>query len=302
MLALTRVGKSMEKRRLLISYAHPDDESFGLGAAIPKWIDDGIDVYLICATNGDVGHVPAPLRGKYATVAELRLSELDCARQFLKFKDVFMLGYRDSGMTGSETAEHPDCLAYCWQHHPQRVTADVAAVMRRVKPQVVVTFNRYGGYGHPDHIAIQRATVRAFESLRSEAARNGADSPQKLYYAAYPKFPMWIRIWRARLKGQDPRRMGINHDVDTLKSLEHIEPVHARISIAPYLDTWEKASRCHASQGGGRVTRTSRLLRRLLYSRQGFTRAYPKPNHSRVDEDDVFANVILNGPSGQGRA
>ena len=82
----------MAGRRLLISYAHPDDESFGLGAAIPKWIDDGVDVYLICATNGDAGHVPVDLQGKYPSVAELRLSELNCARQYLKFKEVFMLG------------------------------------------------------------------------------------------------------------------------------------------------------------------------------------------------------------------
>ena len=284
----------MENHRLLISYAHPDDESFGLGAAIPKWIDDGVDVYLICATNGDVGHVPEALRGKYETVAELRLSELACARQYLKFKDVFMLGYRDSGMLGSETANHPDCLAYRWQHHPERVTADVVEVMRQVKPQVVITFNRYGGYGHPDHIAIQRATVRAFECLRKEAVRSEAYAPQRLYYAAYPKISLRMRIWKARLKGQDPRRMGINQDVDTLKSLNHIEPVHARVPIAPYLDIWERASRCHASQGGGRITRTSRLLRRLLYRQQGFTRVYPAPNHDRVDEDDLFANVVLN--------
>ena len=88
--------------------------------------------------------------------------------------------------------------------------------------------------------------------------------------------------------------MGINQDVDTLKSLEHIEPVHARISIAPYLAIWEQASRCHASQGGGRITRTSRLLRRILYSRQGFTRVYPPPKRNAVDEDDLFANVVLN--------
>lgn len=283
----------MENRRLLISYAHPDDESFGLGAAIPKWIDDGVDVYLICATNGDVGHVPAALRGKHATVAELRLSELDCARQYLKFKDVFMLGYRDSGMLGSDTASHPDCLAYRWRHQPERVRDRVMEVMRQARPQVVITFNRYGGYGHPDHIAIQRATTRAFERLRAEADNANAYAPQRLYYAAYPKFSLRTRIWKARLKGQDPRRMGINQDVDTLKSLSHIEPVHARIPIADYLDIWEKASRCHASQGGGRITRRSRLLRRILNRTQGFTRVYPPPNHDRVDEDDLFANVAL---------
>lgn len=285
----------MGRSRILISYAHPDDESFGLGAAIPMWIDEGIDVYLICATNGDVGAVPDELRGKYATTAALRLSELDCARQHLKFKDVFMLGYRDSGMPGSETSRHPESLCYQWQHHPERVTDKVAQVMQGVKPQVVITFNRYGGYGHPDHIAIQRATVQAFEQIRTAGGQtaNGAYRPQKLYYAAFPKASIWLRIFSARLGGQDPRRMGKNRDVDVLKILENMEPVHARIPVARYFDVWEAASRCHASQGGGSMTRTSRWLRRLLNSRQGFTRVFPAPESDRVDEDNLFANVDL---------
>lgn len=291
-----RIGEIVAGRRLLISYAHPDDESFGLGAAIPKWIDEGVDVTLICATNGDVGTVPADLREQYATVAELRLSELACARQHLKFKDVFMLGYRDSGMPGSETADHPDSLWRHWRQHPQRVTAKVAEVLRAVQPQVVITFNRYGGYGHPDHIAIQRATARAFERLRFSAETEpggNAYQPQKLYYAAFPRFTIRLGILAARLKGADPRRMGMNQDVDLLKILEHVEPVHARINVAAYFDIWELASRCHASQGGGRITRTSRVLRRLLYGRQGFTRVYPPPERDQVDERDLFAQVDL---------
>ena len=280
----------MERRRLLISYAHPDDESFGLGAAVPKWIDDGVEVYLICATNGDVGTVPEELRGKFDTVAELRLSELQCALQYLKFQEVFMLGYRDSGMPESETSRHPASLCYLWQHQPERVSGDVMDIMRDIKPQVVVTFNRYGGYGHPDHIAIQQATARAFECLRAE---NNDYQPQKLYYASFPKLTSRLRILDARLRGKDPRRMGRNGDVDIVKVLNHIEPVHARIPIADYFDIWEKASSCHASQGGGRITRTARWLRRLLYSKQGFTRAYPRPAHDRVDEDDLFADVLL---------
>ncbi|MDE2857986.1 MAG: PIG-L family deacetylase [Chloroflexota bacterium] len=282
----------MKKRRLLISFAHPDDESFGLGAAIPKWIDDGVDVYLICATNGDVGTVPPHLQGVHQTVAELRLSELACARQYLDFKEVFLLGYRDSGMTGSETSRHPDSLCFQWEHDPERVTGHVAEVMRQIRPQVVVTFNRYGGYGHPDHIAIQRATEAAFHRLREDESP-AACKPQKLYYAAFPTALLWARILTARLKGQDPRRMGMNQDIDVVKILDHVEPSHARIPIADYLDIWERASRCHASQGGGRITRTARWLRRILYSRQGFTRAFPKPNHSRADEDDLFHGVSL---------
>ena len=279
-------------KRLLISFAHPDDESFGLGAAIPKWIDDGAEVYLICATNGEVGTVPPELQGKFDTVEQLRLSEMACCRQVLKFSEVFMLGYRDSGMPGSESSRHTDSLNYQWQHHPARVTEDVMAVMRQVQPQVVVTFNRYGGYGHPDHIAIQRATTRAFERLRSDNA-SAAYRPQKLYYASFPKFTARMRILSARLKGQDPRRMGRNCDVDITKVLANIEPSHARIPIADYFDIWEAASRCHASQGGGRISRTSRFLRRLLYSKQGFTRVHPAPARDIVDEDDLFAGILL---------
>ena len=282
----------MNRARLLICFAHPDDESFGLGAAIPKWIDAGVEVSLICATNGEVGEVPEHLRGKHDSVADLRLSELECARQYLKFNEVVMLGYRDSGMTGSDTSRHPDCLAYQWAHHPDSVIERVAAEMRRIRPQVVVTFNRYGGYGHPDHIAIQRATEAAFHQLRGENLP-ASDRPQKLYYTAFPTFTLRMGIFMTRLRGQDPRRMGRNHDVDTLKTLENTEPVHTRIPIADYLSVWEDASRCHASQGGGRINRTSRLLRRWLYARQGFTRAFPVPERDRVDEDDVFAGVQL---------
>ena len=266
----------MERRRLLISFAHPDDESFGLGAAVPKWIDEGVEVYLICATNGEVGSVPDELLAGFASVAELRLSELACARQYLKFKEVFMLGYRDSGMPGSATSQHPDSLCYLWQNQPERVTGDVMDVMRQVRPQVVVTFNRYGGYGHPDHIAIQRATVRAFEELRANSAQNGY-RPQKLYYTGFPKLPMQLRIMSARLKGHDPRRMGRNGDIDSVRTLDNIEPVHARIPIADYFDVWEKASRCHASQGGGRITRTARWLRRSYTA----SKVLPESIHSR---------------------
>ena len=280
----------MSRARLLICFAHPDDESFGLGAAIPKWIDDGVSVSLVCATNGDVGTVPEHLQARHKTIADLRLSELECARQYLKFSEVVMLGYRDSGMTDSETSRHPDCLAYQWRHHPASVTERVAAAMRRIRPQVVVTFNRYGGYGHPDHIAIQRATEAAFHQLRRDDLPPG-DQPQKLYYTAFPTFSLRLGILKLRLRGQDPRRQGRNQDVDSLKTLENTEPVHTRIPIADYLPIWELASRCHESQGGGRINRSSRLLRRWLYGKQGFTRAFPVPVRDRVDEDDVFAGV-----------
>jgi N-acetyl-1-D-myo-inositol-2-amino-2-deoxy-alpha-D-glucopyranoside deacetylase/mycothiol S-conjugate amidase len=287
----------MEKRRLLISFAHPDDESFGLGAAIGKWVNEGVEVYLICATNGDVGTIPDNMKDTYDTVAELRLSELHCANDVLRFKEMFLLGYRDSGMMGSETSQHPQSLWSQWANHPEAVTQDVTRVIRQVRPHVVITFNKYGGYGHPDHIAIQQATVEAFE--RASDATYHVDGlapyqPQKLYYSAFPKITTQMRVWEARLKGQDPRRMGRNHDIDIVKILDNVEPVHTRIPIADYMDVWEAASLCHESQGGGRITRTAKWMQRLLYNKQGFTRVYPVPPRDRVDEDDVFEGVTFD--------
>ncbi len=287
----------MANRRLLISFAHPDDESFGLGAAIGKWVEEGVEVYLICATNGDVGTVPESMKDKYSSVAELRLSELHCANKVLKFKEMFLLGYRDSGMMGSETSKHPESLWTQWETNPEKVTRDVTRVIRQIRPHVVVTFNKYGGYGHPDHIAIQRATEKAFECANdSQFDVDGLAPyrPQKLYYNSFPKITLQMRIWHTRLKGQDPRRMGRNHDIDMVKILDHIEPVHTRIPISDYMDIWEASSICHESQGGGRITRTAKWLQNILYTKQGFTRVYPVPDRDIVDEDSVFAGVMVD--------
>src|SRR5271166_245404 len=93
--------------RLLICYAHPDDESFGLGAFIAKCAAEGVEVFLICTTNGDVGTVSPEKMVGYASIAELRLAELRCASEILGFKEVVTLGYRDSGMMNSADNADP---------------------------------------------------------------------------------------------------------------------------------------------------------------------------------------------------
>ena len=148
----------MASRRLLLSLAHPDDESFGYGALISKYVAEGVDVYLIVSTNGDVGTILPEFMEGYNSIAERRLAELDCANEILKFKQIFRLGYKDSGMMGSETSKDPACS---WQAPQEELAGKVVEIIREIKPQVVITFNKFGGYGHPDHIAIQRATTDA---------------------------------------------------------------------------------------------------------------------------------------------
>lgn len=286
---------SASPRRLLISVAHPDDESFGLGGVVARYVHEGAEVYLICATNGDVGTVAPEMLNGYQSIAELRLAELACATQKLGFKRVFTFGYRDSGMMNSPTSHDPTCL---WQAPQDEVIRRVVEVIREIRPQVIITFNRYGGYGHPDHIAIQRATTEAFK-LAGEAAYSTPGlapyRPQKLYYSGILRLMQRYRILRVRMRGEDPRRLGKNKDIDVIAVLNNAEPVHAFINVGRYLQQWEEASNCHASQLGGFSGRLPYVVRRYLLNRIPFTRVYPTPS-ARTRETDLFAGVMLDEP------
>jgi LmbE family N-acetylglucosaminyl deacetylase len=280
----------MSPYRLLLSLAHPDDESFGSGGLIAKYVAEGAEVYLICATNGDVGTLKPEFLEGYSTIAERRLSELACASEVLGFKQVFTFGYRDSGMMGSETSNDPASL---WQASQDEVTRRVVEVIRDIKPHVVMTFNKYGGYGHPDHIAIQRATTEAFYKAGDAAyvTAQAPYAPQKLYYGSISTALIRFGVWMTRLRGQNPRKLGTNHDIDLVAILDHVEPAHTRVDVSKYYEIWDRANACHASQLGGRSTTIPKWLRRLLAPYQSFTRIHPAPSSNRIDEHDLFAGV-----------
>ncbi len=284
-------------KRLLICFAHPDDESFGMGGIITKLVEKGVEVYLICATNGDVGTIPDAMNGQYESVAELRLSELDCAVQKLNFKKVFTFGFKDSGMMGSDTSQDPASLWWTWNHEPANVTRRIVEVIRDVRPQVIVTFNRYGGYGHPDHIAMNQATCSAWDIANdaSYVTNSLPYQPQKLYFTSSSKGMVRWRIINALLKGRNPRKVGNNKDIDLLKILEHIEPIHAKIDLRDYLEAWDEANICHKSQLRGRFVTLPMWYRKRFMSQQGYTRVYPTPIHNKVDESDLFENVAVDG-------
>jgi LmbE family N-acetylglucosaminyl deacetylase len=285
----------MAKRRFLISYAHPDDESFGNGGLIAKYVAEGVDVHLICATDGDAGTIPDEMKDEYDTVRELRLAELDCAAETLGIKQVHQFGYHDSGMMQNDQKDQPDALWYNWNNHPDQVLRQVVDVIREVKPQVILTFDRYGGYGHPDHIAIQQATTQAFDLAGDETyiTDHPPYQPQKLYYSGIPATMLRLGLWWMKLRGKDVRRMGVNKDIDFQAIVDHIEPKHTSVDISAYLEAWDEASACHKSQGGGRITNMPKWLRRILSGKQTFTRIFPKPARDVVDEDDLFAGVRI---------
>lgn len=278
-------------RRLLIALAHPDDESFGSGALIAKLVASGIEVYYICATKGDRGTMDQAFIDTYGSVAATRDAELDCASEKLGFKAVYKFGYSDSGMMGTADNDDPACL---WQADEAAVAAQIVRVMRDIRPQVVLTFDPFGAYGHPDHIYMHRATTRAFYAAGDAAQFPEAGAPftpQKLYYSNISRTAMRMGILMQRLQFKNPRKLGKNKDIDMVEILNHIPPAHARIDVGDYFEVWDAASACHASQGGGSGLGVPKWMRRLLFRRQTLTRAFPAPRAGEPIEDDLFAGV-----------
>lgn len=285
---------------MLAVLAHPDDESFGMGGTLALYASRGVDVHLVCATRGEVGDVPPALLKGFSSVGELRESELRCAAGILGLKGVHFLGYRDSGMPGSVDNKHPKALA---AQPLDEVAANVVCYIRELKPQFVLTFDPFGGYGHPDHIAIQRATVRAFEQAANpdfapESLPVGLEqyrrvhTPQRLYFHTIPHSFLKFAVKILPLVGKDPHRFGSNGDIDLTAIAEVDFPTHARINVRSVLEKKEKAGACHASQGGGRMGGgLVASVMRLFSGTETFMRTYPPVQKRERVERDLFAQV-----------
>jgi LmbE family N-acetylglucosaminyl deacetylase len=277
------------KQVLLAVLAHPDDESFGMGGTLAYYASRGADVYLVCATRGEAGTVDAEHLQGFGSIAELREGELRCAAQHLGLKDVFFLGYRDSGMTGSVDNKHPDAQV---NHPVEEVAAGVLRHIRGLKPDIVLTFDPIGGYRHPDHIHIHNATVLAFEKAADASYLPETGEPYQpgaLYYHTIPRglFKFGVRL--LRLFGKDPSKWGRNGDIDLVSLAEVDFPVHARIDYRSVAERKIQASACHASQGGGQMRRGFvGTFFRLFDGVETFMRAYPRVEPGARVSKDLF--------------
>jgi len=276
---------SNEKRKLLVVLAHPDDETFGTGGTLAYYASQGVEVHLICATRGEAGDVDAEMLEDFTSVAELRENELRCAAETLGIHKVHMLDYRDSGMAGSPDNQHPQALAAA---DLEKVAGEIVQYIREIKPQVLITFDPIGGYLHPDHIAIQRATVMAFEMCGDEVAYpHGLPpfKPAKLYFHTFPRGFLKMALIVLRILGKDPHKFGKNGDIDLVPIAKANFPIHARIDYRSVLEKRDRASACHASQGGARLTTGFMLgLRKIFGITDQYMRAYPPPD-DHVERD-----------------
>ncbi len=282
----------MQSPTILAVLAHPDDETFGMGGTLAYYAKKGCSVYLVCATRGEAGDVSPDFLQKFNSIAELREGELRCAAGILGLSGVYMLDYRDSGMPGSPDNDHQKALMTAPFNE---VVEKVVHYIRLLKPQIVLTFDPIGGYRHPDHIAIQKATDKAFYlSGDSTAFQTSlpAYQPQKLYFHTIPHGFLRLIVKVMPLFGKDPRKFGKNQDINLLSITEVNFPTHAAIRYHSVAKLKGQASACHASQGGGNMNRgILGWWRILLASKDTFMRAYPLPKRGEAVEKDLFKDV-----------
>ena len=229
---------------------------------------------------------------EHESLAQVRSTELSRAAVALGLTSIWSMPYRDSGMRNTSDNDHPDALI----QQPLAHTVDeVLGYIERLHPQVIVTHDPYGGYGHPDHIRCCEATTTAFFVARERAAQGAYGNwtgPQKLYYTAFPKQMMKLMVRAMTLIGRDLTRFGRNQDINLVEISEWETPVHARLYVGPYQEAKLRASMAHASQYGGGPSWAAAMpapLRRWMMDYDRFTRAFPPPNGTV--ENDLFAGV-----------
>jgi len=263
---------------LMAVHAHPDDEVLGTGGVFVRYAEEGVRTVLVTCTNGEQGDGPGGVKPgdpghDAAEVVATRLAELRKSVAYLEVSDVELLGYRDSGMVG--WAANADPGVFC--NVPLTEPAErIAALMRKYRPQVVVTYDANGNYGHPDHIQAHRVAVAAAEAT---------GIPAKFYYSAVPK-SAFARLRDALVaSGGNIEELDIPDDFGTPD-----EEITTEIDVSAYVERKREALAAHGSQTENSFfTRLPDDVVTLALSHESFTLRSAPSGLAR--ENDLFAGL-----------
>ncbi|MGW4244342.1 PIG-L family deacetylase [Nocardia sp. NPDC004722] len=267
---------------IMAVHAHPDDEVLGTGGVFARYAAEDIRTVLVTCTNGEQGDAPGGIKPGSpghdpSAVRAQRLSELQESAALLGIEHVELLGYQDSGMDGWDANQHPDVF---WNTPVDEAAARLADLMRHYRPQVVVTYDENGNYGHPDHIQANRITLAA-------AAATGI--PDKLYYTAIPRESSREMFTLLRTKGlidfDPPEDFGIPMDQIT-----------ATVDVTPYTERKAKALAAHVSQSDSvPFLSLPADMQHLMFGTEVFVRHYNRVADAPAQETDLFAGLRTEG-------
>jgi N-acetyl-1-D-myo-inositol-2-amino-2-deoxy-alpha-D-glucopyranoside deacetylase len=280
--------------RMLLVHAHPDDETINNGATMALYAALGADVTLVTCTRGEEGEVLVPDLAHLAahetdSLGDHRVEELALAMKALGVSDHRFLGagrikYRDSGMMGTEPNNRPDVF---WSANFDEATDDLVTVIDEVKPHILITYDEFGGYGHPDHIQAHRVAMSAAEKSSWDI--------QKIYWNVMPKSVIQEGIDAMKKLGSD--FMGAE-SADDLPFAKDDSFVHAMVDGNAYVEKKMDAMRAHATQieVDGPFFALSNNLGLQVWGNEYYTivkGSQHEPFDGKGYESDLFAGVVL---------
>ncbi|MBV9231693.1 MAG: PIG-L family deacetylase, partial [Chloroflexi bacterium] len=250
----------------------------------------GIETGLICATRGEVGEISDPVLATPENLGEVREKEMRAAAAALNIHHLWFLGYRDSGMAGTPENQDPRALMNA---RAADVIGKLVAIIREFRPQVMVTFDETGGYGHPDHIAIYRYTTGAFHAAADAVQYpelGPAHAVSKLYYSSFSRRQVlmmadWLQTenYEEAFKGLDIEKMGIPDD---------------QISVLLDVDRWQETKAAswakHRTQMNPNtpMARLPKELQRKWRGTECYQLATSRVGPDVIGENDLFARVL----------
>ena len=265
-------------KTLLAVFAHPDDEAFGTGGTLARYAAEGVTVKLVCATRGESGKITDPDIDSASDVAALREQELSDACQALGLEPPTFLDYHDSGRQERVRQNDPKALMNVPEEELERI---LLAIIEDFRPQVMVTFDPKGIYGHVDHLKIHRAATAAFWSAGSVMQ----PAPRRLFYTVQS-------IGRLRamqetrdespLSGLDPALYGVTDD-----------SFAAVLNVQAYAGQKEAAIRAHRTQTGPKSSFAGIPddLWRQMFVKETFTLGGLRGGFPDAPVDDLFAGL-----------
>ena len=246
-----------ESGGVLFVHAHPDDECVGTGGSIARLVAEGVRVDLVTCTDGAEGEVHDPsLDPEEARprLAAIRAGELACSLDALGGGAIHqhLLGYRDSGMIGTDANEHPDSF---WQADLPVATARLVEIVRAARPAAIVTYDENGNYGHPDHINAARIARDAYTSLAG-----GPDAVSRFYELAFSREgwgeligAMTERGIRFPWGGDEAEAAAAGEASEAAESEEEgfgrpDAEVTTRVDVRAFIDHKRRSMDCHRTQ------------------------------------------------------
>ena len=293
--------QSAPGRRVLLVHAHPDDETINNGATMAKFISEGVGVTLVTCTRGEEGEVLVPELSHLAAAENDELGphreiELANAMKELGVTDHRFLGapdvkWRDSGMMGTDPNNRPDVF---WQADLDIAAGYLVKIIREVKPQILITYDEIGGYGHPDHIQAHRVAMRAAElAAQPQYGEGGAWEISKIYWNAIPRSIIEEGIAKMKEIGSD--FMGVDNP-DDLPFAKDDALVTTMNDASEFVDAKMRAMAAHPTQIAldGPFFSLSNNLGISIWGHEYYTLVKGELGAERDDngrEVDLFANI-----------